>query len=891
MKKLPVLWMCFVFCLVLSQSFVSAQQPVIITITVMEYMADLYEDTVIPLFEAEYPDIQVEIVSTDSGYFGNPLNELEGEENTYYQDLLDYASSADVLYVSDYTLSPYATSTGYFLDLAPLVNADDTLMPEDFYPAAWDAFQTDGGFWALPYMLEVQLLVYNKTMFDDVNFAYPNETWRIEDYIQAAEAMQTYNASGEVELSPLVALNPMLLFLDQIGKTYDETTLPAQPDFTSPELIHILEAYAEYDQTYDVSQSYGYAFDQIPMSVNFPYQLFTNFSSSGEQPEWEVSLLPGGRAGSRVEGFAISSGTAYPEAAYKLVSFLTRTVDVFAYTYSPSPARRSLEGVEPEETSFFSATELEPEVQAILDEAREVALSPNQMRYQEVFYRARSLMNSDNIDAVTALETIEIDMLEALEESQSHQSDQVMVALPELRPELSADEIILHFGMNAQQSNDEREQIWEDVIDEFVASHPRVGVIDLDSQIYGPDGMEEEIDCWYNGYGGSLSSLTEPPEEFLALDPFLSADPNFNPNNFLPGVLEGVKVQSLVYGYPLTVQPMMMAVNVGRFEEVGMPIPQGSWTVNEFTNAMVALGELRTDPEVPIVRTDLYSPGWILMLFGSYGGRPIDFSTDPVTYNLTTPENISAMQQVINYINEGLIQYDGLRERDNFFFGSSPENDYIIINILSDLNMQMQFNDFAGDVELQLVTFPNGTYMPVAYSIGMAHIKSDSPYIQECYDWIQTIASHPEMFDGMPAQQSHFSDPALIAQEGENVISFYEQLTTSLTAPNIMALPDVYGSVPGSSQGAWLEPTFFYQGLDNVVLHGGDLETEMAQAEMNIETFRQCTAGIEQVSDTELSNLFQEDESAARAYFRQFVDCAVTIIPDLRETYSYYYQE
>ena len=44
---------------------------------------------------------------------------------------------------------------------------------------------------------------------------------------------------------------------------------------------------------------------------------------------WGVSLLPGGRANAYVEGFAVSAGTAYPEAAYEFAKFITNNVDLW----------------------------------------------------------------------------------------------------------------------------------------------------------------------------------------------------------------------------------------------------------------------------------------------------------------------------------------------------------------------------------------------------------------------------------------------------------------------------------------------------------------------------------------------------------------------------------
>ena len=299
--------------------------------------------------------------------------------------------------------------------------------------------------------------------------------------------------------------------------------------------------------------------------------------------------------------------------------------------------------------------------------------------------------------------------------------------------------------------------------------------------------------------------------------------------------------------------------------------------------------ELRDDPDVPIVRTNIYGTSWVLMLIASYGGQPFDFISDPPVYNLTDPQTISAIEQVARYMQEGLIEYSGLLDNNAIFFGGASEDDYISIDILGELSLSSQMGEDE-KFESQIVLFPDGIYMPVAFSSGIAHINSQSVYLQECYDWIRTVAQHPELFQGMPARFDQFENPALIAQQGSDIVEFYESLANSLTVPNVLALPGIYGNVPGTEQGAWIKPDFFYHALDNIILNDADIEMELAQAEANIQAYGECADDIDQISQLELGDLFAEDQEAGQAYMRQFVDCAIILVPELQERYSFYYQ-
>ena len=86
--------------------------------------------------------------------------------------------------------------------------------------------------------------------------------------------------------------------------------------------------------------------------------------------------------------------------------------------------------------------------------------------------------------------------------------------------------------------------------------------------------------------------------------------------------------------------------------------------------------------------------------------------------------------------------------------------------------------------------------------------------------------------------------------------------------------------------GAWLEPYILNYAFDAIMLNEVDVEVAYAEAQSNIEAFRTCTAGIPEQDPGELLT-----DEASIAYARQFVDCAVPLVPELREQFSFYYQD
>src|SRR5690606_34094271 len=112
----------------------------------------------------------------------------------------NFVSAADLLPADSFSFDVHATRTGSFLDLTPLITADSDAHMEDFYPALLDSYRWDGSTWALPLSASLQLVVYNKTRFDELRLPYPEATWTINDYVDIGRQLTEYNDSGEATL-------------------------------------------------------------------------------------------------------------------------------------------------------------------------------------------------------------------------------------------------------------------------------------------------------------------------------------------------------------------------------------------------------------------------------------------------------------------------------------------------------------------------------------------------------------------------------------------------------------------------------------------------------------------------------------------------------------------
>jgi ABC-type glycerol-3-phosphate transport system substrate-binding protein len=81
-------------------------------------------------------------------------------------------------------LDPYIQKSGYKL--------------EDYWPGLLESAKYKGSVYGLPRDNEVNVLYYNKALFDKAGVKYPDETWTWDDFLAAAEKLTVKDASGKV---------------------------------------------------------------------------------------------------------------------------------------------------------------------------------------------------------------------------------------------------------------------------------------------------------------------------------------------------------------------------------------------------------------------------------------------------------------------------------------------------------------------------------------------------------------------------------------------------------------------------------------------------------------------------------------------------------------------
>jgi multiple sugar transport system substrate-binding protein len=849
----------------------SAQGTTILQLGVSAFTADLvYTEELLARFESEHPGIQVNVVEIDPEAYEAPGNSTTLEE--YLPSIQEFASSADVLAVEMAHVQPAATRAHVYLDMSPLVSADTALDVDDFVPSMWQAFQWDGGIWGIPAAASTLMMSYDPSAFDAAGLTYPDANWTMDDLDRAARALAEYNPDGTVSKPGLTLYDGMAFVAiarSLLGHGfYDSSTQPETPSLNSPELQAMMTTWAQMVDD-GVAGFGGGIFGeegQPPMGFGGSFMFF-----GGPQQEnvLEAAPLPGGSVVLDTTGYAVSAGTQYPELAHELAKWLTSQPEIASTGFGgDTPARRSMAGVSPQPIEgngpgggrisiAIGGPSMPENVQAVINPLVDSAISNAELRFGNYLRDALNAMTSDELDAATALQESEAQAVIDTQTATETQSN-IIVAAPEQEVVLSEGEIALNFGLSEPRFAQANSGAWDSVIADFVASDPQVGAVNL------VDGFGQDIattDCYYQSFNDvpniDLSTV-------LSLDPYLDADPNFDRNDIVSGILAQVQREGRTWALPLTLQPGVLQYDTTQFQNAGVFAPTEGWTTDEFEMALQGLYD--NNPTTAPFSATGGGGLYILQLIAAYGGLPIDFRTDPPTIDFTSEQSVNAIRQVLDLAKAGLIEYQQTGGFGIVMIGAGGQTAAIYPDSFLGFGGpggQQQENPY------RMTTYPTGTqYTPLSLEVGTAYISATTQNADACYRFISTLAQHPELFSGMPATYSVLNDPAYTATQNPETLTTYNRIAELSAQPNTVIFP----SLRGGNQQNFLLQYWLNQAFDNYVLNDADLQTELETAQQFATGYQECVVNIPP---------FDPSQGTREQYMGQIFDCATLVDPSL----------
>lgn len=819
-RMIPLVLLGFTLLTLVTPPLEAQTTPRIVSLAVFETMENQFNESILPRFYEQNPDITVNLVAIPSALSQDLLSpSASANLEDHLEAVAELVSSADVQLITPFTLSPESTRAGYFLDLKPLIDADTTLSPNDFPASVWQTYQWDSGFWALPTLVTPLVMAYDPAAFDALALSYPTESWTMDDYAAAARTLTTADRPGMM----VSGLDLPRFFRMMSGQNFTDDAFPAHPDFTTSELAAVLETWHALEA--EGAASSGFV-QNAPLRFTRIYELVDRDLRA---------VLPHSQAGLDVFGLAISSGTNDVDAAYRLAAYLTSAPEMQTLMPEVLAARYSIRD--------STASTLSADVLALRDQAVESAAPDSEAIFGNYLPQALALMTSGET-ATVALQTAQTDARNTFATAAAlRETIQVNVPIATPAPAVSAGEVVVKFGLYTGSTSLPNRAQWERTIADFIAADG--GIARIEFNFVAPvQGYWDEIpknDCVF---GYSFDGYSN--EELFPLDPLLAADPTFDPNDAIGDVMLTAQRDGQTYGIPVAITPYVLRYNRELFAQAGLPEPDGTWTVDQFVDALQQLATVTEGAPLDPLGN---SPTPWEMLAAAYGGVPIDYTTRPPTLHLADETVVPAIRQVLDLAKAGLIHYAPM----GTFFGQRHQAKIPPAIIVDNLGFptDLVYTDAASH---GMVTFPVGVdFTPASYYTTYGFVFSHALYPEACYRWLREITRHPELFEGMPAYRSVINAPESQAVYGESGIATFNRFADLMDAPNSVLVNSGSLGNPG-----WI---FMGRAFDRYVLEDADLEIELALAVQLTEDFRACTA---------------EDGA-------DWIDCLLTADPTIRE--------
>ena len=246
------------------------------------------------------------------------------------QDQLIAANKApDIINTGDLLVGVQAN---LLADLTPYILKDRTIVTRDFYPALYSRMKVDGKILALPYRFNVQLLYYNKGLFDADKVSYPTAKWTQTDFIAAAQALSKKTGAKATQWGVTQTTGWWGEWLIHVRQAGGEWFTNGSVSLDTPAAIAGLTFFRDKAGKYAVSPGPkddslgGFSGGNTAMHYgghtgDFPsYRQTTGLS-------WDIQVLPKGIKTNKggelsAEAWAVSAKSPNKAAAYKALAFL-----------------------------------------------------------------------------------------------------------------------------------------------------------------------------------------------------------------------------------------------------------------------------------------------------------------------------------------------------------------------------------------------------------------------------------------------------------------------------------------------------------------------------------------------------------------------------------------
>ncbi len=186
-------------------------------------------------FMAQHPEIKVEV-------WHQPWDDYFTKLKTLWASG-DAATIPDVLFLWP---TPSYAATGVLEDLGPYIQKTNYDL-NDYWPALLESASYQDKVYGLPRDIGLEVLYYNKTIFDEAKVPYPTDQWTWDDLLEASKKLAVVEASGRVQRYALgMEGGKWSLWVNQNkGSIFDDMRNPSKCTLTEAPALEALTFFAD----------------------------------------------------------------------------------------------------------------------------------------------------------------------------------------------------------------------------------------------------------------------------------------------------------------------------------------------------------------------------------------------------------------------------------------------------------------------------------------------------------------------------------------------------------------------------------------------------------------------------------------------------------------------
>jgi multiple sugar transport system substrate-binding protein len=280
-------------------------------------------------FMAEHPEIKIEV-------WNQPWED-------YFTKIQALWASGDTAVIPDVAFlwpTPKYAAEGVLENLDPFITEAGYNL-EDYWPGLLESAMYNGSVYGFPRDIEVNVLYYNKDLFDAAGVAYPDNTWTWDDLLSAAEQLTVKDAGGATTQYALAMEGGVGKWSKWVrqngGSILDDMRNPSECMLAEPAAVEGIQFFADLmNNGYamrpaDLSQAGGdagvFQSGQAAMIIQNTSRV-SGFNTAGMNYDVEAVPIPEG--GQRFNGaggaaWVMSAGSDAKDAAWTFLEWLQST--------------------------------------------------------------------------------------------------------------------------------------------------------------------------------------------------------------------------------------------------------------------------------------------------------------------------------------------------------------------------------------------------------------------------------------------------------------------------------------------------------------------------------------------------------------------------------------